>query len=94
VLSKRERPNLGIQIDKLDERSLGALMYAMSFLTGLTGTLWGINPFDQPGVEEGKVYTRQALSQAGRGELRGTSRDSEEDDENSPVNRLRRDRGD
>ena len=99
VLSKQGRPNLMITLDRLDERALGALTFAFSFLTALTGTLWGVNPFDQPGVEEGKVYIRDSLShqaQLGRTEQRASPRTSTDDDsdENSPVNRLRRGRGD
>lgn len=63
VLTKRGRPHYSIQLDQLDERSLGALYFAYSVLTAFTGTLWGINPFDQPGVEEGKVYMKELLSQ-------------------------------
>ena len=33
VLTKRNRPNLSIQIDELSERGLGALYYAFSVLT-------------------------------------------------------------
>jgi glucose-6-phosphate isomerase len=86
VLGKKNRPSLSVQLDRLDERSLGALYFAFSCLTAVTGTLWKVNPFDQPGVEEGKVYIRQALS-AGAG-APGQTR--AEDDDNSPVARLRR----
>lgn len=65
VLTKQARPHVTIRLDALDERSLGALYFAFSTLTAFTGTLWGVNPFDQPGVEEAKVYIRQALSQEG-----------------------------
>jgi glucose-6-phosphate isomerase len=82
VLTKQNRPNATLALDRLDERSMGALYFAFSTLTAVVGTLWEINPFDQPGVEEGKVYTRESLSQP-----RPFG-----DDENSPVNRLRRDR--
>lgn len=61
VLAKQGRPNVTCQIETLDERSMGALLFSFSVLTAFTGTLWGINPFDQPGVEEGKVYIREAL---------------------------------
>jgi glucose-6-phosphate isomerase len=99
VLTKQGRPNVTWQLDRLDERGLGALYFAFSVLTAFTGTLWGINPFDQPGVEEGKVYTREALSRGGQPGSSGMgsgnfddTRNRDEDDENSPVNRLRRDR--
>jgi glucose-6-phosphate isomerase len=83
VMTRRDRPHLTFQLDRLDERSLGALYYAFSILTAFTGTLWGVNPFDQPGVEEGKVYIREALTREKRF---GTP----EPDENSAVARLRR----
>lgn len=83
VLSRQSRPNLTLKLDKLDERAMGALYFAFSVLTGFTGTLWGVNPFDQPGVEEGKVYIRESLS--------GKDHSTPEDTGHSPVSRLRRD---
>ncbi len=62
VLMNQGRPNLTLQLDRLDERNLGALYFFFSAITAFTGTLWELNPFDQPGVEEGKVYIREALS--------------------------------
>ena len=62
VLTKQGRPHFSMRLDHLDERSMGALYYAWSVLTAFTGVHWGVNPFDQPGVEEAKVYIRQALS--------------------------------
>lgn len=84
VLTNQNRPHLTVQMDALDERNLGATYFAFSVLTAITGALWGVNPFDQPGVEEGKVYIRQSLS-----EDRPLDRG---DDDNSPVGRLRRGR--
>ena len=80
VLTKQSRPHVTLRVDRLDERSLGALYFSFSLLTAFTGTLWGINPFDQPGVEEGKVYIKQALSQ-----------EPFQPEENTAVSRLRRD---
>ncbi len=88
VLTKQRRPHATFQIDQLDERSLGALLYAWSVLTAVTGSLWGVNPFDQPGVEEGKIYTKDALAQSRSDAL--ATRNAAEDEANSPVNRLRR----
>jgi glucose-6-phosphate isomerase len=61
VLTRNSRPNFMIRLDRLDEKSLGALYYFFACLTAITGTLWDVNPFNQPGVEEGKVYIRDAL---------------------------------
>ncbi len=85
VLTRRGRPHFTLHLDRLDERNLGALYFFYSVLTGFTGTLWGVNPFDQPGVEEGKIYIRESLSQA-------TAESRAQDDEHSPVSRLRRER--
>ncbi len=85
VLTRRSRPHLTIQLDRLDERAIGALTYFYSALTALTGTLWGVDPFDQPGVEEGKIYIRDSLNNAKRER-------NVDVDENSPVARLRRNR--
>jgi glucose-6-phosphate isomerase len=69
VLANQGRPNLTLQLDQLDERSLGAMYFFFSVLTGFAGTLWNMNAFDQPGVEEGKVYIREALSRGARSEI-------------------------
>jgi len=79
VLTKQSRPHITFRIDRMDERTLGALYFTFEVLTAYTGALWGVNPFDQPGVEEAKVYIRQALNQ----EVRAP-------EENTAVERLRR----
>ena len=86
VLTKRSRPHFTIQMDKLDERAMGALYFAYSVMTAFTGALWDVNPFDQPGVEEGKIYIRDSLNH----ERTLKADQAAESDENSPVARLRR----
>jgi glucose-6-phosphate isomerase len=86
VLSRANRPQFTVQLDRIDERNMGALLFFFCTLTAVTGTLWNVNPFDQPGVEEGKVYIRESLQAATRAQLEAAA----QDDENSPVNRLRR----
>lgn len=83
VMTKRNRPHFSLSIETLDERNLGALYFATCVMTAFTGTFWGVNPFDQPGVEEGKIYIKESLSKAGRENSQST------DDDNSPVARLR-----
>ncbi|MFN7684762.1 MAG: glucose-6-phosphate isomerase [Oligoflexia bacterium] len=94
VLSKAGRAQVSFQLDELNERGIGALLFSLCALTALTGTLWGINPFDQPGVEEGKIYTRNALLHSKTERNGADSRTNQEgqaldDDSNSPVHRLR-----
>lgn len=54
---KSGRPLVWIEIEALNERTLGALIFFYEYMTALTGRMMGINPFDQPGVEQCKHYT-------------------------------------
>lgn len=66
VLIRRERPVVRFHLNTLDEKAFGALLFSMCALTAVTGTLWDMNPFDQPGVEEAKIYIREALNERKR----------------------------
>lgn len=43
-----------IELDRLDEDSIGALLFYFELLTSCAGAAFGINTYDQPGVEFGK----------------------------------------
>jgi glucose-6-phosphate isomerase len=62
TLSRNKRPVRRIRLPKIDERSVGALMMHFMLETILMGRLMGVDPFDQPGVEEVKVLARQYLA--------------------------------
>ena len=47
-------PNILISIDKLDEYNLGQLIYFFEKACGVSGLVLGVNPFNQPGVEDYK----------------------------------------
>ena len=47
-------PNLIIDIPRLDEYNFGYLIYFFEKSCAISGYLLGVNPFDQPGVEEYK----------------------------------------
>ncbi len=47
-------PNLIINIPNLDEYNFGYLVYFFEKACAISGHLLGVNPFDQPGVEEYK----------------------------------------
>ncbi len=66
VMKNQGRPALQLQLDSLSEEALGAFFFTLSVLTAYTGHLLGVDPFDQPGVEEGKVYIRETLEQIKR----------------------------
>jgi glucose-6-phosphate isomerase len=61
TLSRNKRPVRQIHMPKIDEFSYGALMMHFMIETILMGRLMGVDPFDQPGVEEGKVLAREFL---------------------------------
>ncbi|WP_251570875.1 glucose-6-phosphate isomerase [Parasutterella muris] len=50
-----------ITLDDLTPESLGALMAMYEHKTTMLGTLFGVNAFDQPGVEFGKLLAREIL---------------------------------
>jgi glucose-6-phosphate isomerase len=56
------RPARTIDIERLDERSLGALMMHFMIETILAAALLNVDPFDQPAVELSKRLTRQYLA--------------------------------
>ena len=58
-----------IDLEVLDEAALGALMMHFMLETILAAHLLGVDPFDQPAVESGKMLTRRYLA----GERSGAS---------------------
>jgi len=55
-LKRRGLPMCEICLDAADEYCLGGLIFLLETVTALTGFMLGVDPFDQPGVEEGKNY--------------------------------------
>ena len=47
-------PNLRVEIPEINERTIGALLYFFEKACGISGYMLGVNPFDQPGVEDYK----------------------------------------
>jgi glucose-6-phosphate isomerase len=62
ALMARGRPVRIIDLKALDEHALGALMMHFMLETVLAAHLLGVDPFDQPAVESGKVLTRRYLA--------------------------------
>jgi len=56
------RPVRVLGVPRLDERALGAMMMHFMLETVIAGRLLGVDPFDQPAVEEGKVLARKYLA--------------------------------
>jgi glucose-6-phosphate isomerase len=62
TLIRNNRPTRIIQLDRLDETVVGALMMHFMLETIIAAHLLGVDPFDQPAVEEGKILTRKYLA--------------------------------
>lgn len=65
ALARRGRPVRLIELPDLTPDALGGLLMHFMLETVLAAHLSGVNAFDQPAVEEGKVLTREGL-RAGR----------------------------
>jgi glucose-6-phosphate isomerase len=62
ALKSANRPYIHITIDQNDEEHLGGLILFFESLTALMGDYLEIDPFNQPGVEAGKIYAFEFLS--------------------------------
>jgi|TARA_B110000444_G_scaffold173674_1_gene162441 glucose-6-phosphate isomerase len=62
ILKKKNIPYQEVIIKKNNEETLGELFSYFITETILVGNLTGINPFDQPAVEQVKVLTKKYLS--------------------------------
>jgi len=65
------RPSTTLVLDALTPRSLGALIAMYEHRVFTSGALWGINSFDQWGVELGKALCSQLLPRLGTGDTSG-----------------------
>lgn len=70
ALARRGRPNLTIHIDRVDAPHVGALVMLLEMATAYAGSLYGIDAFDQPGVELGKQFAYAMLGRAGSEDAR------------------------
>jgi glucose-6-phosphate isomerase len=65
------RPSTTLVLDQLTPRALGALIALYEHRVFTSGALWGINSFDQWGVELGKALANQLLPRFASGETSG-----------------------
>jgi glucose-6-phosphate isomerase len=59
------RPSFTYVVPRISAHTLGQLFYLFEFQTALSGELLGIDAFDQPGVEAGKVATYALMGRKG-----------------------------
>jgi glucose-6-phosphate isomerase len=65
------RPSTFLLLERLEPASLGALLALYEHRVFVSGSLWGINSFDQWGVELGKVLAKDIASRLDSGDLSG-----------------------
>ena len=58
-------PNISINMEKLDSETIGHLIYFFEKACAMSGKLLGVNPFNQPGVEEYKTNMFKLLKKPG-----------------------------
>ena len=65
------RPSITLLLEQLNPASLGALVALYEHRTFVSGALWGINSFDQWGVELGKAMCKDLLPRLANGDVSG-----------------------
>jgi len=70
ALAKRGRPNLTIHVERVDEWHVGGLIMLLEIATAYAGQLYGVDAFNQPGVELGKQFAYALLGRPGADEAR------------------------
>ncbi|KPL01736.1 MAG: hypothetical protein AMK75_04040, partial [Planctomycetes bacterium SM23_65] len=75
VLTDLHRPNATIWLPRLDAFCVGQLLFMLEVQTAMAGKLLRVNPFDQRGVQEGKLRTFALMGKTGHSELRKKMKD-------------------
>ena len=61
ILAQNGRPVRLIRTEEINEATLGALMMHFILETIIAADLMGVDAFDQPAVEQGKILMRENL---------------------------------
>lgn len=73
ALTEAKRPNCSVVFPRVDAHTVGQYIYLMELSVALMGEHYGVDAFDQPGVEAGKIAAYALMGRAGyesrRGEL-------------------------
>ncbi len=65
TLNDHDKPTLTITMPEITPYYIGQLLYMFEVQTAITGALYNINPFNQPGIEQAKDYTYALMGRAG-----------------------------
>lgn len=65
ALTLSKRPVVRVTLPRVNEHTVAQLLYMLEAETAMAGRLYGVNTFDQPGVEEGKQIARRLMGGKG-----------------------------
>ena len=65
ALASQGRMNATLRLPDLSPATIGELLMFFQVATGFAGAWYGVDPFDQPGVELGKILTYGAMGRSG-----------------------------
>ncbi len=65
ALSRMGRMNMTLRLPDVSAETFGEILMFFQIATGYAGVWYGVNPFDQPGVELGKKLTFAAMGRPG-----------------------------
>ncbi|MCA9002124.1 MAG: glucose-6-phosphate isomerase [Planctomycetes bacterium] len=65
ALTEAGRPNVSIRFPRVSAHTVGQYLYLMEYAVALMGELYGIDAFDQPGVEAGKIAAYALMGRKG-----------------------------
>jgi len=65
ALTEACRPNATISLAQVEPGTVGGLLYLLEVQTVMAAKLYGVNAFDQPGVEAGKVASYALMGRSG-----------------------------
>ncbi|MBW2260338.1 MAG: glucose-6-phosphate isomerase [Deltaproteobacteria bacterium] len=77
-LARAGTPSITLTVDDTSPASMGALFFLLEVATAIAGSLYGVNPYDQPGVEQGKKLACGLLGRRGFEEMRAEARNLED----------------
>lgn len=65
ALAQAGRPSITIRLPRIDAHSVGEFLFLWEAATAFAGFVYGVDPFDQPGVEVSKKITQGLLGRRG-----------------------------
>jgi glucose-6-phosphate isomerase len=69
ALAESGRPSLSLIIPAVSAQAVGYLIQTLETAAVISGSLYGVDPLDQPGVELGKKFTYGLMGRAGFGDF-------------------------